>query len=58
LDEPLSALEHDIRLELQDELLRLQNKWQIPFVLVTHDPEEARKLGDRILYLERGRVCS
>ncbi|MGD8400830.1 MAG: ATP-binding cassette domain-containing protein [Bacillota bacterium] len=57
LDEPLTALDGATRSELQDELLRLHSEWQIPFVLVTHDLEEAHKLGDRILYLERGRVC-
>jgi molybdate transport system ATP-binding protein len=57
LDEPLSALDNTTRGELQNELLRLQRGWQIPFVLVTHDSDEAGKLGDRILHLERGRVC-
>jgi molybdate transport system ATP-binding protein len=57
LDEPLAALDEATRSELQDELLRLHREWQIPFVLVTHDLKEANKLGDRILYLERGRVC-
>lgn len=56
LDEPLSALDSDTRRELQDELLRLQRLWRIPFVLVTHDAAEAEKLGDAILYLERGRI--
>ncbi|WP_132013348.1 ATP-binding cassette domain-containing protein [Hydrogenispora ethanolica] len=56
LDEPLSALDSDTRSELQDELLRLQELWRIPFVLVTHDAAEAEKLGDVILYMERGRI--
>jgi molybdate transport system ATP-binding protein len=55
LDEPLSALDNHIRGELQDELLKMQQFWQIPFILVTHDPEEAQKLGDQIIYMEKGR---
>jgi molybdate transport system ATP-binding protein len=57
LDEPLAALDGATRSKLQDELLCLHSEWQIPFVLVTHDLEEANKLGDCLLYLERGRVC-
>jgi molybdate transport system ATP-binding protein len=56
LDEPLSALDHDTRIQCQDELLRLHQMWQIPFIIVTHDIEEARKLGERILFIEKGRI--
>lgn len=55
LDEPLSALDHDTRSTLQQELLKLQVQWQIPFILVTHDPQEAEMLGDQIIKLDRGR---
>lgn len=55
LDEPLSALDEETRLELQAELKRLQQLWNIPFILVTHDREEADKLGDKVLFLEKGR---
>ncbi|WP_047153108.1 ABC transporter ATP-binding protein [Aneurinibacillus tyrosinisolvens] len=58
LDEPLSALDHASRLRGQDELLRLHKEWKIPTILVTHDKEEARKLGDRILYMEAGKIHS
>jgi molybdate transport system ATP-binding protein len=33
----------------------MQELWDIPFVLVTHDPDEAKALGDKILFLDRGR---
>lgn len=56
LDEPLSALDHETRIECQDELLRLHEIWRIPFIIVTHDMNEAEKLGDTILYLEKGSV--
>ena len=55
LDEPLSALDSETRLELQAELKKIQAIWQIPFVLVTHDLAEAQALGNQILFLERGR---
>lgn len=56
LDEPLSALDRETRLQCQDELLRLHEMWKIPFIIVTHDMDEAKKLGDRILFLEKGQV--
>ncbi|KGK87808.1 ABC transporter [Desulfosporosinus sp. HMP52] len=55
LDEPLSALDQETRGTLQQELLKLQAQWQIPFILVTHDPQEAEILGDQIIKLDRGR---
>jgi len=63
LDEPLSALDADMRQGLQEELRAIQKVWDIPFVLVTHDHEEAKKLGDsfaRLEITERGHsfVCS
>jgi molybdate transport system ATP-binding protein len=56
LDEPLSALDHETRIQCQDELLRLHQMWRIPFIIVTHDRAEAEKLGDRILRIEQGRI--
>jgi molybdate transport system ATP-binding protein len=56
LDEPLSALDSNTRLEIQEELLKIQKLWKIPFVLVTHDHSEAQKLGDSVLLMERGKM--
>jgi len=56
LDEPLSALDYETRLKLRGELKTLQRRWGIPFILVTHDLEEAAALGDRVVRLERGEV--
>ncbi|MFV9511533.1 ATP-binding cassette domain-containing protein [Tepidibacillus sp. LV47] len=56
LDEPFSALDYDTRVEFRQELKRLHQLWQIPFILVTHDREEARILGDIILYLYQGQM--
>jgi molybdate transport system ATP-binding protein len=55
LDEPLSSLDVDTRQELQAELKDMQKLWGIPFILVTHDPEEAKTMGTQILFLEQGR---
>ncbi|SFJ01888.1 ABC transporter ATP-binding protein [Thermoflavimicrobium dichotomicum] len=56
LDEPLSALDQKTRIQCQDELLRLHQMWRIPFIIVTHDLNEAKKLGDIIIYLEQGKI--
>ncbi len=56
LDEPLSALDSDTRARLRRELKHLQRVWRIPFILVTHDDEDARILGDVIIHLENGRT--
>jgi len=56
LDEPLSALDYDTRVILREELKRLQSSWKIPFIIVTHDHEEALTLGDKINYLNKGKI--
>ena len=56
LDEPLSALDRQIRGEMQIELKRIQHTVGVTFVVVTHDQEEALTMADRIAVLERGRV--
>ncbi len=52
LDEPLSALDPDTRGLLQQELLKVQKHWGIPFIMVTHDMQEAELLGNQILRIE------
>jgi ABC-type Fe3+/spermidine/putrescine transport system ATPase subunit len=56
LDEPLSALDRQIRGEMQIELKRLQHQVGITFVVVTHDQEEALTMADRIAVMKDGRV--
>lgn len=58
LDEPLSALDEETRLECQNELLRLHELWKIPFIVVTHSRSEAEKLGDRVLHLKKGLIVN
>jgi molybdate transport system ATP-binding protein len=54
LDEPFSALDKDTRISLRHEVKRLHSHWQIPFILVTHDEEDAQFLGDITVSLEKG----
>ncbi|MDO1583352.1 ATP-binding cassette domain-containing protein [Rhizobium oryzicola] len=56
LDEPFSALDPLIRREMQDEILRLQSTLAKAVVFVTHDFEEAARVGDRIAILRQGRL--
>ncbi len=56
MDEPFSALDPLIRTHLQDELVELQKKLGRTIVFVSHDLDEAFKLGDRIAILEGGRI--
>lgn len=57
LDEPFSALDHEARQRLQDELLHLQRRFSLTTVLVSHDVGEAYKLSRRVAVLEHGRIA-
>jgi osmoprotectant transport system ATP-binding protein len=54
MDEPFSAVDPVVRAELQDEFLRLQDELHKTIVFVTHDIDEAIKLGDRIAVFKTG----
>ncbi|HET6345974.1 MAG TPA: ATP-binding cassette domain-containing protein, partial [Myxococcota bacterium] len=56
LDEPFSALDPLTRVRLQEELLRLQQQLKKTMVFVTHDVQEAMRLGSRIAIMDAGRV--
>ncbi len=56
MDEPFSALDPLIRSKLQDELVALQERVKKTILFVTHDLDEALKLGDQITVLEGGRI--
>jgi glycine betaine/proline transport system ATP-binding protein len=56
MDEPFSALDPLIRTRLQDELLALQKSLRRTIVFVSHDLDEAFKLGNRIAIMEGGRI--
>jgi glycine betaine/proline transport system ATP-binding protein len=55
-DEPFSALDPLIRRDMQNEVVRLQKELQTTMVFITHDLQEALKLGDRILIMRDGEV--
>lgn len=54
LDEPLGALDLQLRRQMQQELKRLQKKLGISFVYITHDQEEALNMSDRIAVMKDG----
>ena len=56
LDEPLSALDPFLRLEMRAELKKLQRNLNIPFVHVTHSQEEAMALADNIIVMNNGLI--
>jgi glycine betaine/proline transport system ATP-binding protein len=56
MDEPFSALDPLIRQDMQDELIELQKKLQKTIVFITHDLDEALKLGDRIALMKDGEI--
>jgi ABC-type sugar transport system ATPase subunit len=56
LDEPLSNLDARLRLEMREEIRRIQQKVGITTVFVTHDQEEAMSIADRIVLLQGGKL--
>jgi len=56
LDEPLSALDPQVRLMLRSEVRQLQRKLNVTTLMVTHDQEEALTMADRILVMDRGEI--
>jgi len=56
LDEPLGALDHKLRMQLQTELVAIQRKFKTTFVFVTHDQQEALNMSDRVVLLNLGKI--
>ena len=57
LDEPLAALDKKLRERTQFELLNIQQRLGVTFIVVTHDQEEAMTLGQRLGVMNRGRIA-
>jgi len=57
LDEPTSALDHEARDAIEATLADLRRELEISIVLVSHDPEQARRLGEWVVRMEDGRVA-
>lgn len=58
LDEPFAALDPALRIKMRGELDALQWRLQVPMILITHDPEDARVFGGQVLQLREGAVDS
>jgi putative spermidine/putrescine transport system ATP-binding protein len=56
LDEPLSALDAKVRVQLREEIRRIQSRLGITTIYVTHDQEEALSISDRVAVLSQGRI--
>jgi molybdate transport system ATP-binding protein len=56
LDEPLSALDMEMRLKLQDEILNIHRRFNITTILVSHNFSEIFKLSNRVLIIEQGKI--
>jgi molybdate transport system ATP-binding protein len=56
LDEPFAALDPDLRALMRNELKALQQRLQVPMILITHDPQDAEVFGDHVLDMRDGRI--
>ena len=56
LDEPFSALDSNLKQGLYDEFKDIIKSLKIPVILITHNEEEAKQLGDRLLHIENGEI--
>ncbi|HEU97268.1 MAG TPA: ABC transporter ATP-binding protein [Fervidicoccus fontis] len=57
LDEPLSNLDAKVRIEVREEIKRIQRELKITTIYVTHDQEEAMSISDRIAVMNQGRIA-
>ena len=57
LDEPLSALDAQVRLKLRNEIKLIQKKLNLTTIMVTHDQTEALSMADRVVVMERGHIA-
>jgi molybdate transport system ATP-binding protein len=58
LDEPLASLDLGLRARVLRDLLRVRDELALPILAITHEPDEAIVLGERVLVLEAGRVVA
>ncbi|HET9700146.1 MAG TPA: ATP-binding cassette domain-containing protein, partial [Burkholderiales bacterium] len=58
LDEPFAALNPLLRTRMRKELARVQARFEVPVVLITHDEHDVREFGETLLVFDRGRVAS
>jgi molybdate transport system ATP-binding protein len=58
LDEPLASLDVGLRARVLRDLLRVRDEFGLPILAITHDPDEAMVLGERVTVLDAGRVAA
>jgi molybdate transport system ATP-binding protein len=58
LDEPLSALDNEMRLKLQDYILKVHRLFNLTTILVSHDISEIFKMSDRVVRLNKGKITN
>ncbi len=58
LDEPLGALDEQRKSEILPYLVRLRDEGGVPMVMVSHDPDELRRIADRVVLMKRGRIAA
>lgn len=58
LDEPFSALDAMVKMDLSEELKKLQHQYGITMIMVTHDQIDAISLSDRIILMDRGHIAA
>ncbi|HTG65186.1 MAG TPA: ATP-binding cassette domain-containing protein [Flavobacterium sp.] len=56
LDEPLSAVDHEMRVKLQDYIIQVHRKYKLTTILVSHDIAEIYKMSDKVIVLENGNI--
>ncbi len=56
LDEPFAALDTPLRARMRQELLKVQARFQIPVIVITHDPEDVAALSQTLVCYDAGRV--
>lgn len=57
LDEPFSAMDTLLRVKLRKELLNLQARFNVPVIMITHDPEDIRFFAETLVTYKAGQVC-
>lgn len=57
LDEPFAALDTLLRVKLRDELLAVQARFEVPVIMITHDPEDIKAFAETLVTYETGKVC-
>ena len=56
LDEPFSALDALLRVKMREELLRVQERFGLPVILITHDPEDVAALAQTVVVYDAGKI--